>query len=117
MSNCRDEDNGGEVINSQPVISSCDTLPVLEMAEHPLKGVAAAVCCAIERIGNLLEQALPQPTSRPSVVAILDCGGWTTLGQHIPPAAADLVYVQDAADHAPIADAWLARAAMRQVRL
>jgi len=53
LRDCRDEDNSSEVINRQRVVSSCDTLSVFEMTEHPFNDVAASVGCPIERIGDV----------------------------------------------------------------
>jgi hypothetical protein len=52
LSDCVDEDNGGAITHSQPIISRCDPLPILEMAKHPFNDITASVCGAVERIGK-----------------------------------------------------------------
>jgi hypothetical protein len=47
---------------------------------------------------NLLEQTLPKPALRPSVVTIVDRGGRTIFGRNVAPTASGLENVQDATD-------------------
>ena len=58
----------------------------------------------IARSRNLLEQALPKPALRPSIVAIVDRGRWAVFKRHVAPAASRLENVQDATDDATIID-------------
>jgi hypothetical protein len=64
---------------------------------------------------NLLEQALPKPALRPSVVAIVDRGRRAVFGRHVAPTASCLENVQDATDDTTIIDARLTRLAARQM--
>ena len=66
---------------------------------------------------NLLEQALPKPAPRPSVVAIVDRGRRTVFGRHVTPTVFRLENVQDAADDTAIIDARLTGLAARQMRI
>lgn len=52
LSNRRNEDNSGEILDGKPIVSSPDALPVLEPSEHPLDDVSAPVCDAVERIDD-----------------------------------------------------------------
>jgi len=69
----------------------------------------------IARSCNLLEQPLPKPALRPSVVAIVNRGRWAVFRRHVAPAASGLENVQDATDDPTIIDARLTRLAARQM--
>ena len=71
----------------------------------------------IARGGDPLEQALPDASPGPSLVAVVDGGGRPVLGRHVTPPPARLQDVQDAADHTAIVNARLAWSAAGQVRL
>ena len=55
-----------------------------------MRTVEAEFARNIARSCNLLEQALPKPALRPSVVAIVDRGGRTIFGRHVAPTASGL---------------------------
>ncbi len=55
-----------------------------------LRTVEAEFVRNIARSGNLLEQALPKPALRPSIVAIVDRGRRTVFGRHVAPTASVL---------------------------
>jgi len=80
-----------------------------------MRTVEAEFARNIARSCNLLEQALPKPAPRPSVVAIVD-RGWP---HHIRAAhranGIRLENVQDAADDTKIIDARLTRLTPRQI--
>jgi hypothetical protein len=52
LSDCRNEDNGGEIVDGEAVVSGCDTLPIFEPSEHALDDVSAPVHDAVERIDD-----------------------------------------------------------------
>jgi hypothetical protein len=79
-----------------------------------MRTVEAEFARNIARSCNLLEQALPKPALRPSVVAIVDRGGRTIFGRHVAPTASGLENVQNSTDDATIIDARLTRLAARQ---
>ena len=72
-----------------------------------MRTVEAEFARNIARSCNLLEQALPKPALRPSVVAIVDRGGRTIFGRHVAPTASGLENVQNSTDDATIVDASL----------
>src|SRR5271157_2450471 len=80
-----------------------------------MRTVEAEFVRNIARSRNLLEQALPKPALRPSIVAIVDRGRWAVLKRHVAPAASRLENVQDATDDATIIDARFTRLAARQM--
>jgi hypothetical protein len=80
-----------------------------------MRTVEAEFVRNIARSCNLLEQTLPKPAPRPSVVAIVDRGGRTIFGRHIAPTTSRLENVQDAADDTTIIDARLTRLTPRQM--
>ena len=80
-----------------------------------MRTVEAEFSRNIARSCNLLEQALPKPALRPSVVAIVDRGGRTIFGRHVAPTASGLENVQNSTDDATIIDARLTRLAARQM--
>ena len=82
-----------------------------------MRTVEAEFVRNIARSGNLLEQALPKPALRPSIVAIVDRGRRTVFGRHVAPTASRLENVQDATDDATIIDARLTRLAARKMRI
>ena len=55
-----------------------------------MRTVEAELARNIARSCNLLEQALPKPALRPSVVAIVDRGGRTIFGRNVAPTASGL---------------------------
>jgi hypothetical protein len=76
-----------------------------------MRTVEAEFVRNIARSGNLLEQALPKPALRPSVVAIVDRGRWAVFRRHVAPTTSHLENVQDATDNTTIINArltWLA---------
>jgi hypothetical protein len=60
------------MIDGQPVISRCDPLPVLEMAEHLFNDISASVCCAIERIGHGTRGTAPVRARRGEIMKVED---------------------------------------------
>ena len=82
-----------------------------------MRTVEAEFARNIARSCNLLEQALPKPALRPSVVAIVDRGGRTIFGRYVAPAASGLENVQNSTDDATIIDARLTRLAARQMSI
>ena len=69
----------------------------------------------IARSCNLLEQTLPKPALRPSVVTIVDRGRRAVFRRHVAPAASGLENVQDATDDTTIIDARFTGLAARQM--
>src|SRR3984893_1425338 len=69
-----------------------------------MRTVEAEFARNIARSCNLLEQALPKPALRPSVVAIVDRGRRTIFGRHVAPTASGLENVQNSTDDATIID-------------
>ena len=80
-----------------------------------MRTVEAEFVRNIARSCNLLEQTLPKPTLRPSVVTIVDRGRRAVFRRHVAPAASGLENVQDATDDTTIIDARLTRLAARQM--
>ncbi len=66
--------------------------------------------------GGCREDALPDASSRPTRVTVVDGLGWTIFGRHIPPPTTRLQDMEDAADDASVIDARLAGLIVRQVR-
>ena len=80
-----------------------------------MRTVEAKIVRNIARSCNLLEQTLPKPALRPSVVTIVDRGRRAVFRRHVAPTASGLENVQNATDHATIIDARLTRLATRQM--
>src|SRR6516165_8806466 len=65
---------------------------------------------------HLLEDALPDTTLRPAVVAVIDRCRRSVDGRNVAPSTACLQDMQDTRDDRAVVDARLARPAVRQVR-
>src|SRR5215218_10129403 len=63
------------------------------------------------------EDALPDTSSRPASVPVVDGLRRSIVGRHVAPPSTCLQDMEDAADHAPIVDTGLARLVVRQMRL
>jgi hypothetical protein len=82
-----------------------------------MRTVEAEFVGNIARSCNPLEQALPKPALRPSVVTIVDRGRGAVFRRHVTPTASGLENVQDATDDTTIIDAGLTRFAARQMAI
>src|SRR5687768_11298031 len=69
------------------------------------------------RSSDLGEDSLPDSSSGPARIPIVDGLRRSILGRHVAPASTRLQDVKDAADHPPIINAGLARLVVRETRI